>query len=86
MEANLNTLLPMTTAEEKREYDVAYSASYREKNKEEVSRKKAKCRANNREQKKFFCEVCGFSFECRRDLERHNETLKHQYAILNALD
>ena len=40
LNADLNTNSPITTAEEKREHDVAYSAAYRKENKEEISWKK----------------------------------------------
>ena len=62
------------------------SAEYRERNREVLRQKSAEYRANNRNLKKFFCETCEISFECRSILERHNDTLKHQYAFLDSLD
>ena len=53
---------------------------------EEANQRYAKYRARNREQKKFFCEVCATTCGSARDLRKHNGTLKHQYAFLNSLD
>ena len=53
---------------------------------EEANQRYAKYRARNREQKKFFCEVCATTCGSAVDLRKHNNTLKHQYAFLNSLD
>ena len=41
---------------------------------------------NNKDNKRFFCEVCKMTFLQKCDLKRHENSLKHQYAFLNSLD
>ena len=76
-------------------------AEYRANNYEEIRKRRAERYANNqnkilkqqadrcaryREQKRFFCKVCDITCDSAKDLRKHNETLKHQYAFLNSLD
>ena len=101
LEADLNSNLPMTTAEEKREAAnrrgvkhyannlkevLLRKAEYRAKNREVLRRKAVERRAKDREQKKFFCEACEISLGGDWKLKRHTDTLKHQYAFLNSLE
>ena len=127
LNADLNTLSPITTPDERKEqkanYYVSnkeallkYQANYYESNKEAIkqhhinyyelnkvsilrkkmnhyeSNKEAirQQRANYRESTKqnrvHYCDVCNKSFEFKKDLQRHFESLKHQYTYLNFLD
>ena len=54
------------------------ATEYRKKNREAIREKAASYREKNRARKKFFCEVCNITFGSGKNLERHNETLKHQ--------
>ena len=69
-----------------REEVCKHQAVYREGNREVLRQKAVERRAKNREQKKFFCEVCQAPFSFPQNLRKHNETLKHQFAFLNSLD
>ena len=59
---------------------------YRENNHEKISQWNAEYREKNKASKRFFCEVCDITCGSAKDLKRHNDTLKHQYAFLNSLD
>ena len=45
-----------------------------------------KLRKRNLEEKKYYCEVCEKPFQCNWSLNRHFDTLKHQFTYLNSLD
>ena len=62
------------------------SAAYYLTNRETIRERASVNREKIKESKKFFCEVCDITCGFKRDLEIHNETLKHQYAFLNSLD
>ena len=38
------------------------------------------------EEKKYYCEVCKKPFQCNWSLNRHFDSLKHQFTFLNSLD
>ena len=112
LEADLNSISPMTTAEEVKRRKAEYRENNREEvkqwsaeryrrnreelcrrsaehnvvNREEISKKSAERHRRNRDSKKFFCEICDIACGSKGDLKHHNETLKHQYAVLNSLD
>ena len=78
-------------AKNKEEISRRRALRYREnkepKNKKPVIyRKQAAYYQRNKDSKKFFCETCNVSCGRKCDLEKHNDTLKHQYAFLNSLD
>ena len=80
--ADLNTLSPIRTPDEKRQYD----ANYRELNRDVVSQYMANYFKKNKESKRYHCNVCDLSFEHIGNLQRHLKTLKHGYAYLKSLD
>ena len=54
--------------------------------KEERKENKMNYRKSNKQNKVHYCDVCDKSFECKRDLQKHFDSLKHQYTYLNSLD
>ena len=71
LNADLNTLSPIRTPDEKRQYDAAYSAAYYEKNKQK---------------KRYYCEVCDISFGYNRDLQKHLKTSRHFWKYIYSVD
>ena len=57
-----------------------------QENREFFKQKSAEYREKNKDSKKYFCDVCETSFQSSRDLKRHENSLKHQFAFLNSLD
>ena len=112
LSADLNTLPPITTPDERKErkaryyesnkeailgYHVKYyksnkevinqqHAKYYKSSKETINQQHIKYRKSNKQNKVHYCNVCDKSFECKRDLQRHFDSLKHQYTYLNSLD
>ena len=43
-------------------------------------------RKNNKETKRYNCELCDVAFKDNYNLKKHFDTLKHSYAWLNSLD
>ena len=86
LRSDLNTLSPFTSAEERKEYQIAHAAAYRKENREFIKRKKAERYVKNRDSKKFFCKLCEKTFCKNSNLKRHFNSLTHQFGFLNLLD
>ena len=41
---------------------------------------------NNKETKRFYCEICDVAYGSNYNLKKHFDTLKHSYAWLNSID
>ena len=94
IDADLNMRSPIT---DRKEYKAEYhqnnrdailkrQAEYRMANRDILLKKDKEYRGNNVSIKKYHCNVCNISFGYRKDLNKHLDTLKHQYAYLNSLD
>ena len=71
----------------KREAEYRAASKAQKIKKPPIYRRQAAYDRRVRDSKKFFCEDCDVSFACKRELERHEESKKHQYAVLiNSLD
>ena len=94
LKTDLNMIFPVT---DRKKYEAEYRknnkdiirkrcAGHYEANKDAILRQCTKYRKNNVEAKKYHCDACDISFGYKKDLDRHLDTLKHQYAYLNSLD
>ena len=70
LDADLNTYLPINESDKQKKINICTS----------------RIRERNVIEKKYFCGVCERAFQSNRDLTRHRDTLKHQFAFLNSLD
>ena len=61
-------------------------AKYYESNKDTINQKHVKYRKSTIQNRVHHCNICARSFESKRDLQRHFDSLKHQYTYLNSLD
>ena len=97
LNADLNTLPPFLGFNSKKEYDANYrrvnketikqkKSEYYKVNKERISQRRTNYNETQKQNKLHYCEVCEKSFLSNRDLKRHFDSLKHQYAYLNSLD
>ena len=69
-----------------REYILQRQANYNAINREIIRQKQAQYNHSNVQNKIHHCDVCDKSFTCNANLQKHFDTLKHQYAYLNSLD
>ena len=83
LNADLNSNSPFTNFNTKSK---EYFANYRELNKEKINQQIAKCHKSNIQNKIYHCGVCDKPFESNYKLQKHFDTLKHQYRYLNSLD
>ena len=80
--ADLNTYSPIMEEETVQEYQ----ANYYKPNKESILQQQSDYYKSNIGNKVYHCDICDIPFGKKSHLNRHLNTLKHQYAYLNSVD
>ena len=97
LNADLNMRFPFSGFDNKKEYLANYRESNKETikqqiteyykvNKETIKQQRGNYRGLNKQNKVYHCDVCDKSIESNKDLKRHFDSLRHQYAYLNSVD
>ena len=82
MNADLNTLSPIITPDERKTYLV----NYYKLNKKDILRKHTEYNKSIKQKKVHYCEVCNMSFEFNYNLQKHLKTSKHFWKYIYSVD